>query len=122
MNDVPEDGSLPEKFPPSQKKTALLDAVETIIRSKWEDSELHKYLVSIENDKSVTGDVEIDRAFAARIVIEIGIESGLGELFEGKTLTKVRNAVNAAMRRNDMGTQQRLERQKRLEDKNKDVA
>jgi hypothetical protein len=106
---------LPDELPPSKKPSALVDAVDAILRSKWKDSELRKYLESIENDKSVTGSVEIDRAFAAKLVIEAGIETGLAEMFDGKSVTRVRSAINAALKRHDYGTQQRLERLKLLE-------
>jgi hypothetical protein len=106
---------LPDELPPSKRKSALVDIVESIIRSDYEKSELKKYLRAIENKDAVTGSVEWDRAKAAEIVTEAATEKGLAEYFDGVLLVKVRAAVNRAMNRMDLGTQQRLERKKLIE-------
>jgi hypothetical protein len=106
---------LPDVLPPSKRKTALVDIVESIIRSDYEKSELKKYLKAIENKDAVTGSVELDRAKVAEIVTEIAFEKGLAEYFDGVLLVKVRGAVNRAMNRMEYGTQQRLERKRLLE-------
>jgi hypothetical protein len=108
---------LPDKLPPSNRKSALVDVVEDIIRADYEKSELRKYLRAIENKEAVTGSVEVDRAKAAEIVTELATEKGLAEYFDGVLLTKVRAAVNRAMNRMDLGTTQRLERKKLLDQK-----
>jgi hypothetical protein len=117
--EIIEGVDLPEKPPVSKRKTALIDVVEDLIRSHWDNSELKKYLAAIENKDAITGSVEIDRAKAAEMLESIAIEAGLGDLFDGVLLTKVRSAVNRALKRMDYGTQQRLERKKLLEDKSK---
>jgi hypothetical protein len=106
---------LPDKLPPAKQKSALIDVVETLIRSHWENSEMKKYLKAIENKEAVTGSVEWDRAKAAETIVEFAVEAGLSDLFDGVILTKVRAAVNRAMNRMDYGTMQRLERKKLLE-------
>lgn len=117
--EIVEGVDLPERAPVSKRKTALIDVVEDLIRSHWDNSELKKYLAAIENKDAITGSVEIDRAKAAEMLESIAIEAGLGDLFDGVLLTKVRSAVNRALKRMDYGTQQRLERKKLLEDKSK---
>jgi hypothetical protein len=115
MTDDP--GALPEELPPSKRKSALVDIVESIIRSDYEKSELKRYLTAIENKEAVTGSVEWDRAKAAETIIASATEKGLSDYFDGVLLTKVRTAVNRAMNRMEIGTQQRLERRQMLEDK-----
>jgi hypothetical protein len=108
---------LPETLPKSERKSPLVDIVESLIRAEYERSELRKYLKAIENKDAVTGSVEWDRAKAAELVTEIATEKGLAEYFDGVLLTKVRAAVNRAMNRMKIGTTQRLERKKLLENK-----
>jgi hypothetical protein len=106
---------LPEQAPKTKQPAALIDVVQALILSHWENSEMRKYLKAIDNKEAVTGSVDWDRSKVAEIVIEFAVEAGLSDLFDGVIMTKVRAAVNRAMNRMDYGTMQRLERRKLLE-------
>jgi hypothetical protein len=106
---------LPDQLPPSKRKSALVDVCEDLIRSDYEKSGLKKYLAAIENKDAVTGSVRLDRAKVAEILTEVATEKGFAEYFDGVLLVKVIAAVNRAMNRMDLGTQQRIEKKKLLE-------
>jgi hypothetical protein len=106
---------LPDELPPSNRKQSLVDIVGILLDKKWKDSDLKKYLEAIDNDKSVTGQIEIDRAFASKLIVDAAIEEGFAEMFKGKTLTKVRSALNLALKDRRYSTQQRLEKRKLLQ-------
>jgi hypothetical protein len=95
---------LPDKRPISAKPAAFLNQVDSLLSKYW--GTVKKLLDAVSNASSINGKVEIDRAFAAKVLQEKAADDGMGDVASAK-ITKIMRGIDTLLRRENLGTKQR---------------
>jgi hypothetical protein len=99
---------LPEVRPTSERPSTFLANVDNLVGLLWPERDWRVNLDAITNKSSITGKVEIDRAFAAKRVQEEAVKAKMMDVAAAR-LTKVMRAIETILRRDKLGRKQRLD-------------
>jgi hypothetical protein len=95
---------LPDKRPVSAKPASFLNQMDALLSKYW--AQIKKLLDAVTNASSVNGKVEIDRAFAAKILKDKAADDGMADV-AGAKVTRIMRAIDTLLRREKLGTKQR---------------